>query len=120
MDSVQQFIANNSHQFGYIMHEAAKQWAEKCPTGALTVGPCIGTVDVHGSYLELLDKLEAMQKGNVYQCSIEMDTQEADKNVKELTAAANECVEAFEKLEKVMERFEKKSAFNTVVQTTPY
>ncbi|MEB8805042.1 hypothetical protein P4G82_25060 [Bacillus cereus] len=65
MDSVQQFIANNSHQFGYIMHEAAKQWAEKCPTGALTVGPCKGTVDVYGEYHELLEKLEAMQKGTL-------------------------------------------------------
>ncbi|MBK5492199.1 hypothetical protein JFU02_04510 [Bacillus sp. TH13] len=65
VDSVQQFIANNSHQFGYIMHEAAKQWAEKCPTGALTVGPCKGTVDVYGEYHELLEKLEAMQKRNV-------------------------------------------------------
>ncbi|WP_260632237.1 hypothetical protein [Bacillus bingmayongensis] len=105
MDAVQQFIANNAHQFGYIMQEASRQWAEKDPVGALTVGPCKGTVDVHGSYLELLDKLEAMQKGNVYPCSIEVDTKEADVNIKELTAAANECVEVFECLEKKLERF---------------
>ncbi|WP_257142423.1 hypothetical protein [Bacillus thuringiensis] len=98
MDSVQQFIAKNSHQFGYIMQEAARQWAEKDPLGALTVGPCKGTVNVNGSYLELLDKLESIQKGNVYSCSIEMDTKEADKNVKELTAAANGCVESLERL----------------------
>ncbi len=62
MDLVQQFIANNLHQLGYIMDEAARQWAEKNPSGALTVGPCKGTVDVHGSYLELLDKIELSEK----------------------------------------------------------
>lgn len=36
---------------------------------------------------------------------VEVDTKEAKDNVKELTAAVNECVEAFEKLEKVMGRF---------------
>ncbi|OJD98493.1 hypothetical protein MCCC1A01412_00050 [Bacillus anthracis] len=39
---------------------------------------------------------------------VEVDTKEANENIKELTAAVNECVEAFEKLEKVMSRFEKK------------
>ncbi|MCU5514411.1 hypothetical protein OCF62_07480 [Bacillus wiedmannii] len=62
MDSVQRFITNNSHQLGYIMDEAAKQWAEKNPSGALTVGPCMGTIDVYGSYLELLDKIELVEK----------------------------------------------------------
>ncbi|PIE97233.1 hypothetical protein CO726_02710 [Bacillus fungorum] len=36
---------------------------------------------------------------------VEVDTKEAKENVKELTAAVHECVEAFEKLEKVMGRF---------------
>ncbi|CAH2462778.1 MULTISPECIES: hypothetical protein [Bacillus cereus group] len=36
---------------------------------------------------------------------VEVDTKEAKENVKELTAAVNECVEAFEKLESVMGRF---------------
>ncbi|PEL80029.1 hypothetical protein [Bacillus wiedmannii] len=36
---------------------------------------------------------------------VEVDTKEATENIKELTTAANECVEAFEKLEKVMNRF---------------
>ncbi|WP_255294309.1 hypothetical protein [Bacillus wiedmannii] len=105
MDSVRQFIANNSHQFGYIMQEAARQWGEKDPVGALTVGPCKGTIDVNGSYLELLHKLEAIQKGNVHSCSIEVDTREADENIKELTTAANECIEAFERLEKKLENY---------------
>jgi hypothetical protein len=105
MDSVQQFIANNSHQFGYIMQEAARQWAEKDPVGALTVGTCKAFVDEHGDYHELLDKLEAIQKGKVYPCSIEIDTKEADENIKELTTAANECVDALERLDKVFSRF---------------
>ncbi|MCU5435796.1 hypothetical protein ABR776_27240 [Bacillus cereus] len=62
MDSVQQFIANNSYQFGYIMQEAARQWAEKDPVGALTVGTCKAFVDEHGGYHELLDKLEIFEK----------------------------------------------------------
>ncbi|MBP3967990.1 hypothetical protein KAF80_02880 [Bacillus sp. WL1] len=33
---------------------------------------------------------------------VEVDTKEAKENVKELTAAVNECVEALEKLESVM------------------
>ncbi|MGG3651967.1 hypothetical protein ABES36_10940 [Bacillus pseudomycoides] len=33
---------------------------------------------------------------------VEVDTKEANENIKELTAAVNDCVEAFEKLEKVM------------------
>ncbi|ANT40142.1 hypothetical protein ACS47_28820 [Bacillus cereus] len=36
---------------------------------------------------------------------VEVDTKEAKENVKELTAAVNECVEAFEKLGSVMGRF---------------
>ncbi|PHG62550.1 hypothetical protein COI59_19965 [Bacillus toyonensis] len=45
---------------------------------------------------------------NAVSVKVEVDTKEANENIKELTTLANECVEAFEKLEKVMERFEKK------------
>lgn len=40
---------------------------------------------------------------------VEVDTKEANENIKELTAAVNECVEAFENLEKVMGRFTNKN-----------
>ncbi|MGH1297191.1 MULTISPECIES: hypothetical protein [Bacillus] len=40
---------------------------------------------------------------------VEVDTKEAKENIKELTAAVNECVEAFEKLEQVMGRFTNKN-----------
>ncbi|MEK4710769.1 hypothetical protein [Bacillus sp. FSL R10-2780] len=66
------------------MQEAARQWADKDPVGALTVGTCKAFVDEHGDYHELLDKLEAMQKGNAHSCIIEVDTKEADINVKDL------------------------------------
>ncbi|PFJ07470.1 hypothetical protein COD67_23365 [Bacillus cereus] len=36
---------------------------------------------------------------------VEVDTKEANENIKELTAAANECVEAFERLEKKLSAF---------------
>ncbi|PEF90676.1 hypothetical protein [Bacillus cereus] len=42
------------------------------------------------------------QKSNV-------ETNEALERIKEITEAANECVEAFEKLEKVMGRFANKN-----------
>ncbi|PED84312.1 hypothetical protein CON65_02435 [Bacillus pseudomycoides] len=38
------------------------------------------------------------QKKVVASATIDLDTKEADKKIKELTAAANECVEAFERL----------------------
>ncbi|MGH0944688.1 hypothetical protein ACQVTS_26415 [Bacillus mycoides] len=112
MDKVQEFIANNSHQFGYIMDEAARQWAEKDPKGALTVGPCKTYTDTYGDYHKVLDKLfgfiEKKEK-NVTSVEVEVDTKEANGNIKELTAAVNECVEAFEKLEKVMIKFTNRS-----------
>ncbi|EEM89517.1 hypothetical protein BK749_16570 [Bacillus thuringiensis serovar vazensis] len=40
---------------------------------------------------------------------VEVDTKEANQNIKELTAAVNECAEAFEKLEQVTDRFTNKS-----------
>ncbi|HHK5596358.1 TPA: hypothetical protein ACQUIL_000218 [Bacillus tropicus] len=45
---------------------------------------------------------------------VEVDTKEAKENVKELTAAVNECVEAFEKLENVMDRFTNKGELKDI------
>ncbi|MBJ8031518.1 hypothetical protein [Bacillus cereus group sp. N21] len=36
---------------------------------------------------------------------VDVDTKEANENIKELTIAANECVEALERLEKKLGRF---------------
>lgn len=58
MDEVQAFIARNKHQFGYIMGEAARQWAAIDPVGALTVGPCVKQVEVYGEYFKLADDNE--------------------------------------------------------------
>ena len=58
MDEVQAFIARNKHQFGYIMGEAAKQWAAIDPVGALTVGPCVKQVEVYGEFFKLADENE--------------------------------------------------------------
>ncbi|MCU5058918.1 MULTISPECIES: hypothetical protein [Bacillus] len=44
-------------------------------------------------------------KKNTVAVKVDVDTKEANKSIKELTAAANECVEAFERLEKKLERF---------------
>ncbi|PEQ63868.1 hypothetical protein [Bacillus cereus] len=50
---------------------------------------------------------------------VEVDTKEANENIKELTAVVNECVAALEKLEKVMGRFTDKGEmliqFDTVL-----
>ncbi|MBK5447480.1 hypothetical protein JFU18_02050 [Bacillus sp. TH22] len=40
---------------------------------------------------------------------VDVDTKEANENIKELTAAVNECVEAFDKLGKVMSKFTNQS-----------
>jgi len=61
MDEVQKFIANNQHQFGYIMGEASRQWVAKDPIGALTVGPCNAFVQRNGQYHELLEKIEKLE-----------------------------------------------------------
>ncbi|HDR6300263.1 TPA: hypothetical protein QCU59_004052 [Bacillus cereus] len=53
-----------------------------------------------------LDKEEAKNSLSV---KVDVDTKEANENIRELTAAANECVEAFEKLEKLMGRCTNKS-----------
>lgn len=62
MDEVQRFITNNQHQFGYIMHEASRQWIAKDPIGALTVGDCYSVVRRNGQYHELLEKNERLEK----------------------------------------------------------
>jgi len=68
MDKVQKFISENSHQFGYIMQEASRQWIEKDPDGALTVGTCNGFIQQYGDYHTILDKLQAIEepKKDVY------------------------------------------------------
>lgn len=62
MDEVQAFIARNKHQFGYIMQEASRQWIQKDPVGALTVGPCNIFIEKDGNYHELQDKVEQQQQ----------------------------------------------------------
>ncbi|WCS66625.1 hypothetical protein 0105phi72_081 [Bacillus phage 0105phi7-2] len=47
------------------------------------------------------------EQKNTLSLKVDVDIKEANESIKELTAVANECVEAFEKLEKVMSRFEK-------------
>ncbi|MDA2782276.1 hypothetical protein PDR89_22890 [Bacillus cereus group sp. Bc002] len=49
------------------------------------------------------------EKKSALSIKVEVDTKEANENIKELTAAVNKCVEAFENLEKVMGRFTKQS-----------
>ncbi|MFA2694558.1 hypothetical protein [Bacillus mycoides] len=65
-------------------------------------------------------ELMESEEKNTVAVKVDVDTKEANENIKELTAAANECVEVFEKLGKVMERFEKKPMqtinFNPVVK----
>lgn len=63
MDEIQRFIANNTHQLGYIMDEASRKWIEQDPKGALTVGPCKGAIDTYGSYYELLEMLVCLEEG---------------------------------------------------------
>ncbi|MDA2261297.1 hypothetical protein PDM99_13505 [Bacillus cereus group sp. Bc200] len=46
-----------------------------------------------------------MTKPNVVSALIDIDTAEAKANIEELTLAINECVNAFEKLEKVMNKY---------------
>ncbi|WP_264647914.1 hypothetical protein [Bacillus thuringiensis] len=46
-----------------------------------------------------------MEKRNKISVQIDIDTTEAKENVEELTLAINECVSAFEKLEKVMNKY---------------
>ncbi|EMY5507927.1 hypothetical protein V8T57_004445 [Bacillus wiedmannii] len=46
-----------------------------------------------------------MGKQNTISAHIDIDTTEAKANIEELTLAINECVSAFEKLEKAMNRY---------------
>ncbi|MCU4999526.1 hypothetical protein OWO94_13090 [Bacillus paranthracis] len=54
------------------------------------------------------------EQKNALSVKVEVDTKEAKENVKELTAAVNECVEAFEKLENVMDRFTNKGELKDI------
>ncbi|AAY60337.1 hypothetical protein [Bacillus cereus] len=54
-------------------------------------------------------------KKNTVAVKVDVDTKEANENIVELTAVANECVVAFEKLEKVMRKFNGESkSFNNI------
>ncbi|MED2847049.1 hypothetical protein [Bacillus toyonensis] len=46
-----------------------------------------------------------MEKLNTVSAHIDIDTTEAKANIEELTLAINECVSAFEKLGKVMNKY---------------
>ncbi|HDX9549356.1 TPA: hypothetical protein ROX86_001849 [Bacillus thuringiensis] len=46
-----------------------------------------------------------MEKQNIISAHIDIDTTEAKANIEELTLAINECVSAFGKLEKVMNKY---------------
>ncbi|PEJ12098.1 hypothetical protein [Bacillus toyonensis] len=46
-----------------------------------------------------------MEKQNTVSAQIDIDTTEAKENIEELTLAINECVSAFEKLEKAMSKY---------------
>ena len=62
MDAVQTFVLNNQHQLGYIMQEASRQWSEKDPKGALTVGECNVFIEKYGQYHEVLEKMQRYKK----------------------------------------------------------
>ncbi|PFY25751.1 hypothetical protein COL47_00285 [Bacillus toyonensis] len=46
-----------------------------------------------------------MEKQNTVSTHIDIDSTEAKANIEELTLAINECVNAFEKLEKIMNKY---------------
>lgn len=46
-----------------------------------------------------------MEKQNTVSAHIDIDTTEAKANIEELTLAINECASAFERLEKVMNKY---------------
>ncbi|PFY25168.1 hypothetical protein [Bacillus toyonensis] len=46
-----------------------------------------------------------MEKRNTVSAQVDIDTTEAKENIEELTLAINECVSAFRKLEKVMNKY---------------
>lgn len=49
-----------------------------------------------------------MDEKNALSLKVDVDTKEANENIRELTTAANECVEALERLEKLMLNFDRK------------
>ncbi|PHG57721.1 hypothetical protein COI59_29350 [Bacillus toyonensis] len=55
-----------------------------------------------------VSELDNEETNNSLSVKVGVDATEANKSIKELTAAANECVEVFEKLEKVIDKFNKK------------
>lgn len=55
-----------------------------------------------------IKELMESEKKNAVSVKVDVDTKEANENIRELTDVANDCVKTFEKLGKVMERFEKK------------
>ena len=75
MDSVQRFISENQHQFGYIMQEASRQWIAKDKVGALTVGDCNFVVEKYGEYHEILEKMQQYEKAleEIYKLSSKVD-----------------------------------------------
>ncbi|WP_257209185.1 hypothetical protein [Bacillus toyonensis] len=59
-------------------------------------------------YVIDVSELDNEETNNSLSVKVGVDATEANKSIKELTAAANECVEVFEKLEKVIDKFNKK------------
>ncbi|HGA1023161.1 TPA: hypothetical protein ACIQN7_003528 [Bacillus cereus] len=56
---------------------------------------------------------------NKLKINIDADTSEALKQMKEVTEAANECVKALEKLDKVMGKFTGKSELDGITVKVP-
>ena len=84
MDAVQRFISENQHQFGYIMHEASRQWIEKDKVGALTVGDCNVVIEKYGQYHEILEKMQSYEKAlkDIAECNGVLDVYDAVKRAK--------------------------------------
>ncbi|RFB07660.1 hypothetical protein DZB88_30265 [Bacillus sp. OE] len=45
------------------------------------------------------------EQKNLLSLRVDVDTKEANESIRELTAATNECIEAFERLEKKLAKF---------------
>lgn len=52
-----------------------------------------------------IKELMESEEKNTVSVKVDVDTKEANKNIRELTEAANECVATFEKLEKKINNF---------------
>lgn len=94
MDEVQAFIARNSHQFGYIMQEASRQWIQKDPVGALTVGDCAAVVKHYGTYGHLLNKVVEQQQ----------EIERLNIQIKEIEKVSDYNADLSMKYEKALER----------------